>query len=503
MWAVAALPVVYQTLLALRVPLPYPAGHDEFSYLLGADTLVHGRFANPTPGLVEHFETMHVLMSPTYASKYPIGQAASLAVGKLLFGHPYWGVVMVLALAGAAAVWATRVWAGPIWALISGIQVIAVFGTHDIWARSYWGGGLAFLGAMLVIGGYRVLTAYRKGGGAWPLAIGLALLFFTRPYEGGVLGLCAVTALTYRAWRDPVLGHIAWRTALPVAAGVLGVALLVQARVNYSVTGNFLTMPYVEHQRQYMNVPAFRFQPLDLTEKRAAAIMDDQRSWMVLTYETYSLRLRLGEIHQVLLDRISLGAGLLATLALVVCDRLSLFLVVTAALTGVSLLPETYFHDHYAAPFLAVTWVLQFYMLRQLTSVVHRPRIAVLTLLAVLVAGHEPAKDAAAFFWTSITKQQSTTTPREAVERTLQAIKGRHLVIVRRGVGYSPHHEWVYNAADIENAQIIWARDLGDAANARLFAHFRDRTFWLCEPENTRAGSTLPALTRLEPPSTD
>jgi len=41
----------------------------------------------------------------------------------------------------------------------------------------------------------------------------------------------------------------------------------------------------------------------------------------------------------------------------------------------------------------------------------------------------------------------------------------------------------VYNAADIASARIIWARDLGDAENARLRGHFPDRTVWLLEPD--------------------
>ncbi len=59
------LPAVYGTI----VGIPEPADHDEFSYLLGADTFAHGRLTNPSPPLPEFFESPHVLVVPTHNSK--------------------------------------------------------------------------------------------------------------------------------------------------------------------------------------------------------------------------------------------------------------------------------------------------------------------------------------------------------------------------------------------------------------------------------------------------
>jgi hypothetical protein len=72
---------------------------------------------------------------------------------------------------------------------------------------------------------------------------------------------------------------------------------------------------------------------------------------------------------------------------------------------------------------------------------------------------------------------------RATILKQLQQVAGRQLVIVRYQPGRDAFEEWVYNAADIDAAKVVWARNMSPTENQELIKYFKDRHVWVLDAD--------------------
>lgn len=497
-WVVASLLVAASLVVSVSVSLarwPVPSVHDEFSNLLAADTFVEGQLANPSHPHWPHFESFHIIQQPTYASKYPPGMGLALATGQWLSGDPVAGLWMLTAAATAACYWMLLGWTSPRWALLGGVVLVVHPGYQLVWGQLFWGGTLAMLGGALVFGAALRMVRRCKVSDAVMMAAGAVVLAMSRPFEGMVFCMLVGTWVLVRwvrAGLPAAWTSVALKTALPQAAILLaGGAWL--GHYNNAVTGDAFTLPYEVHEETYGQSPVFLGQPAVQRTYRHGVISQFHNGAALDAYrgqQTLAGVLHAKWTH----GRFAMSffvPALLGLTLLVLVTRPQLWargrLAAPLAIGGLTLLASlacVWNFPHYVAPMAPMLLIAIVAGLRYVDAVGRR-RYGMYPYAAIIVA-----VQACLFF-------------AEAVDRSVWAVGGwqfqrarvlteleqspeRHLVIVRYEPQHVTHEEWVYNRANIDDAKVVWAREMDPVRDAKLVRYFADRKVWLLEPDSQR-----------------
>jgi hypothetical protein len=508
--------VVGLTALLLRLailpvcPIPNPIVPDDFSFLLSADTFAHLRITNPTPSMWIHFESIHITMHPTYMSMYFPAQGLILAAGMLLFGHPWYGLLIVNALMCMAICWMLQAWLPSTWALLGGLLSVLHLALFSYWINTYHAASIAALGGALVLGALpRIVRSVKVRDGIL-LALGIVILALSRPFEG--LLLCLPVAVALGRWAffsvdRPPLGMLALRAALPLVIIATGLGWL--GYFDKVAWGSPFTLPYTVGRAQYATAPYFIWQSRRPEPSYNHPVM---RAYFYETEQDVADHGK-GPVGYLLVKMLTMlatiqffaGVALLPPLIMVpqvFRDRRIRFLTIGVLLLAAGMSIQVFLLAHYLAPFTAAFYAIGLQCMRHLRVWAPGCKPFGLTMVRLLVticvfmsavrvyAGplHLALPEWPAGSWNRIWYgPDHFGTERVRVQQLLGSQPGKQLAIVRYSAQHNPYDEWVYNSADIEGSPIIWAREMDEAHNSELGRYYKDRTVWLVQPDQRPA----------------
>jgi hypothetical protein len=420
-------------------PVPLPFIPDDFSFLLAAETFAAGRLTNPTPAMWMHFETIHETMVPTYQSMYFPAQGLVLAAGKVLTGQPWFGVLVV--------------------------------------------------GALM-----------------WWMALGMGLLATTRPYEGMLLCLPVVVYLAYWIFKGKNVP-----SAAVLLRRAVGPVLLLLAMISWlgyydhQAFGHATTLPYSVDRAEYAMAPYYVWQ-------KARPEPDYRHAEMRKFYYVNEMG-GFEKIHKLsgfvpetifkLVRSFEFYAGFALLVPLMMMrrvfkDKRVRFLVICTLVLAGGMVIEIFLIPHYLAPFTAAFYAIGLQMMRHLRvwkpggQPVGMTLVRLVVTLCVVMAAvrldagplHFAGPEWPPSIWTDRwTGPGDFGTDRAGVAEKLAAMPGQQLVIVRYAGDHNPIDEWVYNAASIDGAKVVWAREMGSAENEDLIRYYKGRSVWLVEPD--------------------
>jgi hypothetical protein len=282
------------------------------------------------------------------------------------------------------------------------------------------------------------------------------------------------------------------RVVLPILV-VLGLAAAATSYYFWRVTGNPLTMPQQVNRETYAVARYFYSQAAYPEPAYRHKVIRD--FYTRTEFEHFELAQTVPGTLRQLGTKIALiwvfYIAPLLTLPLflfhrVLRDRRVRFLVVAGTVGLASSAVVLFFNIHYVAAIAPILLALLVQGMRHLRTWRYEDKpigqflvrsIVVMCVVMIPVQVHILGASPAPGSWAAIGPE------RVALEQQLRSVPGPHLVLVRYRPDHDPLLDWVYNGADIDGQNVVWARDMGLEANEELLRYYSKRRVWLLQPD--------------------
>jgi hypothetical protein len=468
-----------------------PDVHDEFSYLLSAQTFLEGRPANPPYPVWKSLESPHVIFTPRYASMYPPVQGLILAFGRIVGGDFLVGPMISGAIIASLSAWMLAGWVPPRWALLGGLLAGIRLGLFTYWANSYWGGSGPAIGGMLVVGALPRFLRNKRVRDAVLVALGFAVLGASRPFETVLMIPTCVAACFAVQFRPSA----AMKYGISAAALILLAAAAALLWYNQATTGNPLETGYhLALQRYGLAVlPWHSTASVELPASASLQRFYNQQHAYFLNHQTFE-GFALTRIVAFIRFWVFFIGPLLTVpffaVCLLFCSRRRRWIVIAGLVYVAGLAINPWFFPHYFAPatgLLLLALIQAIRILQAQRCVIGMRAIPVIASFMVLVRLSAPAlglplpQDRFSMSWFHTPQGNHT---RAAVNARLEREAGLHLVLVSYAGEHDPTVEWVYNGPSLDQSKVVWAHDLDIALNEKLLGYFAGRRVWTARVRN-------------------